>query len=375
MERYIEKNNQKLRYGYTTGSCAAAAAKAGVLALYDKKQAVVEIDTPKGWPLFIDVFHQKCKDGAHCYVIKDAGDDPDVTDGIRVHAIVRQNHNPDRQKKICIQGGVGIGIITKKGLSLDIGQAAINPVPLQMIQTEIEKVLPEQASVTVTIFVPQGIDTAKRTFNEKLGIRGGISIIGTTGVVEPMSEKALLDTFKVELSILRAEKNERLIFVFGNFGRDFLKDYSILESKMQKTSNFIGAMIEESARLGFKEILIVGHIGKMVKVAYNMQNTHSKYGDHRMESIYMDACKVGLSKNIAEPILECNTTDEAIEYLDSLNMNIRNAVCNAIVNRCQQVAKTWANNQLEVECIMFSRIYGQLSHTTKAMDLLKELRK
>jgi cobalt-precorrin-5B (C1)-methyltransferase len=197
MERYIEKNSKRLRYGYTTGSCAAAAAKAAVLALYEEKVSVIDIDTPKGWNITIDVFYEVCQKGTHSYVIKDAGDDPDVTHGIKIHAIARKSPG---EEPIRIQAGVGIGIVTKKGLSVEVGEPAINPVPLQMIRTEVNKVLPSQESVTISIFVPEGIEIAKRTFNKKLGILGGISILGTTGIVEPMSEKALLDTFNLNYS-------------------------------------------------------------------------------------------------------------------------------------------------------------------------------
>jgi cobalt-precorrin-5B (C1)-methyltransferase len=372
MERYIEKNNKKLRYGYTTGSCAAAAAKAAVQALYGKKVSVIDIDTPKGWNISIDVFHNKCPKGAHCYVIKDAGDDPDVTDGIKIHAFARKSQGTE---SIRIQAGIGIGIVTKKGLSIDVGEPAINPVPLQMIRKEVEKVLPSQESVTISIFVPEGLEIAKRTFNEKLGILGGISILGTTGIVEPMSEKALLDTFKIELSILRASGKKELIFVFGNFGRDYLKQYNIPEKNMQKTSNFIGPMVEEATRLGFNQVLLVGHIGKIVKVAYEMHNTHSQFGDHRMASIYQSALSVGISKESCKDLLECNTTDEAIEYLDSLSRDLRDRVCQSIVSRCKTAMETWAGHQIKVECIMFSKIHGELGHTEEAFEMLKELKK
>jgi cobalt-precorrin-5B (C1)-methyltransferase len=372
MERYIEKNNKKLRYGYTTGSCATAAAKAAVLALYGKKVSVIDIDTPKGWNITIDVFYEECQNGVHSYVIKDAGDDPDVTDGIKIHAIARRHQGAE---SIRIQAGVGIGIVTKKGLSIDVGEPAINPVPLQMIRSEVKKVLPNQESVTISIFVPEGLEIAKRTFNEKLGIFGGISILGTTGIVEPMSEEALLDTFKIELSILRASEIEKLIFVFGNFGRDFLRQYNVHERNMQKTSNFIGAMVEEALRLDYEQLLLVGHIGKIVKVAYGMYNTHSKYGDNRMVSIYQSALSVGISEEDSKGLLGCNTTDEAIEYLDDLSHDLRERVCQLIVNRCKKAMENWSHHQIQVECIMFSKIHGELGHTEKAFKMLKELKK
>ena len=273
MERYITKNGKKMRYGYTTGSCAAASSKAAVLSLFENE--IVEymtIDTPKGWVLDIEINHlEKTQDYVICSVVKDSGDDPDVTHGISICAKVEKSDTLG----VHIDGGIGVGRVTKKGLRVPIGKAAINPVPLEMIEYEVRKVLPKDKGVKITIFVPEGLEVSERTFNSKLGIIGGISILGTSGIVEPMSEDSFKESLKIEMNVKIEMNKDKLIFVFGNFGVDYLEEYcgksSIDEDNIQKTSNFVGYMIRAAAELGFKKILFVGHSGKMVKLAYGMQ--------------------------------------------------------------------------------------------------------
>jgi cobalt-precorrin-5B (C1)-methyltransferase len=369
VERYIEKEGKTLRYGYTTGSCAAAAAKAGVIALFTGKvQKKVHIDTPKGWILDIDVYGALQSEKEACfYVIKDGGDDPDVTHGIKIYASVRKSETPG----IVIDGGMGVGRVTKRGLRVEVGKAAINPVPLRMIETEVLKILPQGEGVSIIISVPEGIEVAKRTFNAKLGIIGGISILGTSGVVEPMSEDAFKESLKIEMSVLAAAGKERLVFTFGNFGRDYMKAYGIKDSIIQKTSNFVAYMLDAARELNIKEILYVGHMGKMVKLAAGMENTHSKYGDNRMESILFCGKDYIRRQEEEKAILACNTTDEAYEKL--IGMGIEQEVLDAMARRCQVMAEKMGGKSVKVECIIFSTIYGTLSKTSQADKWLKEL--
>lgn len=221
MERYVVKNGKKMRYGYTTGSCAAGAAKAGVKMLFAQREIrEIEIDTPKGWELTLDIHDIDINNEfVCCSIVKDSGDDPDITKGIKIYARAERT----KSKDIEITGGIGIGKVTKKGLAVPIGEYAINPVPMEMIREEVSRVLPKDRGVKVTIYCPEGVEIGKKTFNPKLGIVGGISIIGTTGIVEPMSEEAFKESLAIELSVLKEEKIKRVIFSPGNYGRDFVK--------------------------------------------------------------------------------------------------------------------------------------------------------
>ncbi|QUI21791.1 cobalamin biosynthesis protein CbiD [Vallitalea pronyensis] len=366
MERFIEKEGKKLRYGYTTGSCATAAAKAAAMMLmHDIKPQSVLIGTPKGWDLNIPVYPvEEGADYATCYVIKDAGDDPDVTHGMRIYATVKKTD----QEGIRIQGGVGIGTVTKKGLRISVGQSAINPTPLMTIDKEVRQVLPAGQGVDITIFAPEGEAIAKKTFNANLGIIGGISIIGTSGIVEPMSEDALMDTLKVELGIKKANHGNWLVYVFGNFGRDYAMAHKIEEKYIQKISNFVAFMMEEAYRQGFRKILFIGHVGKMVKVAAGSQNTHSKYGDGRMASIAACAAACHVNETVIQKIHGCNTTDEAVGLLKAHGK--AEEVFEHMAEKCQQVCQGMCHNKVQVACIIFSTIHGTLGRSADAEDML-----
>lgn len=369
VKQTIEKNGQQMRYGYTTGSCAAAAAKASALALFTGEAvAYMTIDTPKGWSLTIEVNHvERSEQSATCYVIKDAGDDPDVTHGIEIYVRAKRSSQPG----VHIEGGVGIGRVTKPGLRTPVGQAAINPVPLAMIHKEVMAVLPEGQGVQLTVYVPKGEEVAKRTFNSKLGIIGGISILGTTGIVEPMSEDAFSDSLVVELGVLALQSKGSMAFVFGNFGQDYLGE-DFPESRVQKTSNFVEIMMKAAGDLKIKQILYVGHIGKMTKVAAGMANTHSKYGDNRMTSLVTCGQDAGLNEEEKTKLLKANTTDEAVALL--MGFGKKDLVMSALAKGSQQVLEKMSDNRVKVECIVFSTIYGTLSKTDGAEQLLEELK-
>lgn len=362
--------NGMITYGYTTGSTAAAAGKIVTKTLFSgTKVESIDIDTPKGWPLIVKAnYTHVTKDKVECFTVKNHSDDPDVTKGIRIYASARKVSDPG----IFIKTGKGIGIVTKKGLSVPVGKPAINPVPMEMIITEIEKVLPEDAGVEVTFTIPEGVEIAKKTFNSNLGIIGGISILGTTGVVEPMSEDAFKESLKLEMSVeINNSSRDTLIFVFGNFGNDFLKKYHIPEAVIIKTSNFIGYMMEAAGDLGVKKVLLVGHAGKMVKVAKNMYNTHSKYGDNRMESIV--ASCYGISDSNKDKVLNCNTTDEAVSLLKDLKKDIQ--VFKDIGKRCKKNCEEWSKGKVKVETLIFTTEYGELSFSETGKNWLKEFYK
>ena len=373
MEEYIVKDGKKLRLGYTTGSCAAAAAKAATyMLLTGALKERISLTTPQGKTLDLDVLEiETRKDSVSCAIKKDGGDDPDITTGSLVFAEVKYSDEPG----IKILGGRGVGRVTKPGLDQPVGEAAINSVPRKMIRESVEemKELSDyEGGFIVTISVPGGEDLAKKTFNPKLGIEGGISIIGTTGIVEPMSEAALVETIKIELRQKRMEGDDYVLLVPGNYGVDFTRDELKLDVKrIIRTSNFIGDAIDTARELGFKGILLVGHIGKLVKLAGGVWNTHSKYGDARMEILSSFAEDCGAPKDIIDSVMECVTTDEALRILEEEGFK------EAVLNKWAEVVDALATEkagETEIGIITFSRVTGFLAKTRKADELLKIFR-
>lgn len=308
--------SRELRKGYTTGSCCAAAAGAGLLKLLaGKNTKTYRITGPTGAHILVPIKEEKILNEREVIsvVVKDGGDDPDITTGAEVVVRIKlvkdfseifgnntlhQNLKVNSatgyflNERVYLKAGEGIGLVTKPGLACKEGKAAINPVPRKMILkevlTQVERCCYE-GKVLVEIAIPKGMELAERTFNPKLGITGGISVLGTTGVVEPMSSEAILDTVKVELSVAKAmEKSDTVIITPGNYGMDFLKNNDFIEDfpeeNIIRASNFIGESMVLAAETGFEHLIVSGHLGKMIKVAGGMLNTHSKYGDNRIET-------------------------------------------------------------------------------------------
>lgn len=374
LDRYIEKGGKRLRYGYTTGSCAAAASKGAALMLLAQKDVdVIAIDTPKGWRLDLELFDRRfSKDDAVCSVIKDAGDDPDVTNGLRIFSKVAFKDEPG----IDYRGGIGVGQVTLPGLSVPVGEPAINPVPRRMIEKELGEVSREyhyDGGWVVEVSIPGGDEIAKRTFNPKLGIVGGLSIVGTSGIVEPMSEDALLASMKLELSMLKNRGYDDVLFVPGNYGKDFCEEtLKLSDERMFKTSNYVGLMLEEAERLSFNRILFVGHLGKLVKVAGGLFNTHSHVCDGRMEILAANAAWLGGSRELVDRIMKSPTTDEAAAAILDANIDgFFNHLAERAKMRCQE--KVYHNIQIEV--VIFSQKYGLLGKTEGADELMKVFRR
>jgi len=316
LEKYVSKGSKKLRCGFTTGTCAAAAsAGAARMLLSGKVIENITVITPSGNSVTVGLTDiKKENDYVSCAVQKDSGDDPDVTDKILVYSTVSYE-----KSGITVDGGEGVGRVTKKGLKQQIGEAAINPVPRKMIEEQLKTAASDYSydgGLKAVISVPMGIQIAKKTFNPRLGIEGGISILGTTGIVEPMSEQALIDTISVELDVRRAQNEEFIIVTPGNYGQDFLRDnLGIAVDKCVKCSNFIGDTIDMCIEKGFKSMLLVGHIGKLSKLGCTIYNTHSRYADGRMEAFALCAALCGAEREVLENILGCITTDAALEIL------------------------------------------------------------
>lgn len=372
-----------MRYGFTTGSCAAAAAKAAAyMLLTGREKKKICIETPKGIPYEAELEEiVRSPKEVSCGVRKDGGDDPDVTTGSLICARVRFGQRDGKAKKdagtaqIQIDGGEGIGRVTKPGLDQPVGNAAINHVPREMIEREVLEVCGMTdfgGKLQVEIYVPGGEKLAERTFNPRLGIEGGISILGTTGIVEPMSSQALLDTIRVELRMRRAQGDKVVLVSPGNYGLEFMRqNYGYDLDKSVKCSNFIGETIDMAAELGFEKMLLVGHIGKLVKVAGGIMNTHSREADCRMEILTAAALREGVGRNAACRILECATTEEALELLDGAGC--RSAVMERLMERILYYLGRRAEGKMQMECILFANACGLLAESSHARELLRTL--
>lgn len=380
------EQGRKLQSGFTTGTCAAAAAKAaaGVL-LSGEGVTSVSLVLPTGDRVRFPVtIHDSSSVTASCAVKKESGDDPDVTNGVLVYARVsRRTSQTDISDKPCygleeypflrLTGGEGIGIVTKKGLSCEPGFYAINPVPRKMIFQEVAEICLsyprlEGELFLIEVWIPDGVRLAEKTFNPQLGIQGGISILGTTGIVNPMSEQALIETIRLAIRVKAAEGKEVLAVAPGNYGEVFLKEaYGISMDYFIKCSNFIGdtfCMLREE-QIG--QVLLAGHIGKLIKVAGGILNTHSKYGDHRMEILGECALCAGLSREDTEKLFLMNTTEEAVDYLAYLGK--LDLVTDVILERIQRVIKE--HSGIAPEVIVFSNVRGMLGMTDGVTGIIK----
>lgn len=376
MEQYVYKNHKKLRYGYTTGSCAAAASKAAAAMLLSGKEiSYVELHTPKGIDLRLEVLDISREDNAvSCAIQKDGGDDPDVTNGILIYAKV--SREPADEAQIIIDGGIGVGRVTKPGLEQPVGAAAINKVPRQMIRENLEAVCEQyhyHGKLSVMISIPAGVELAAKTFNPRLGIVGGISVLGTSGIVEPMSEQALIDTIRVEMRQKLANGMEYLLVVPGNYGIDFLDQYGHglqLEDAV-KCSNFVGEALDAAVEFGAKGVLLVGHIGKFVKLAGGIMNTHSHNADARMELLTVHAALLGAPVELLRKMMECVTTDDALKYLKEADL--MEPVMERIMGKMEFYVNQRAQHQLELGVITFSNVFGILGQTKNVPDLVKKI--
>ncbi|WP_293555448.1 cobalt-precorrin-5B (C(1))-methyltransferase CbiD [Phascolarctobacterium sp.] len=374
MEEYQFSQGKNLRCGYTTGSCATAASKAAAaMLLTGERIDSVRIDTPKGIVLNLEPLEvMLTADFASCAIRKDSGDDPDDTNGVLVYAKVEKTAEPG----IMIEGGIGVGRVTKPGLACAVGGPAINPTPRKMITTEVGKVMTEAGytgGLKVTISIPAGVEIAKKTFNPRLGIIGGLSVLGTSGIVEPMSEKALVETMYVEIRAQQAAGNKNLLVFFGNYGEDFTRDEMKLDLEGHVTcSNFVGELLDYAVFCGFETLLLIGHSGKLVKVAQGVMNTHSKYADCRTELFALEAMFHGASVEVGKEIYSCLTTDEVTKVLK--RENIFEPVIEKVTDKIDFYMQHRVHGKIKTAALMFSNVYGILGKT-KYADELVELHK
>ena len=370
LELYIPVGRQKLRCGYTTGTCAAAAA-AGAAArlLTGETLPAVRIITPAGVAVEAELLQHAAGEGwAACAVRKDGGDDPDVTDGALIFTRVERTDTPG----IIIDGGEGVGRVTLPGLDQPVGAAAINSTPRRMIGEQMEAVMAKAGytgGLRAVISVPEGEALAKRTFNPRLGIVGGISILGTSGIVKPMSETALLDSLYLEMDQRRAAGTEDLLLTPGNYGESFAREVLGLNlDRWCMCSNYLGAAIDHAAGAGFRSVLVVGHLGKLIKAAAGCMNTHSKTADARRETLTAHAALAGADRALLRALFDSPTTDAGVELLKQAGL--LGPVMASIGEALDGQLKRRAGEGLTIEALFFSNQYGILGKTPGAERLL-----
>lgn len=355
---YVVKNGKELKKGYTTGSCATAASMASAQMLITGEDIIsVYIAFIGGGGISLAVEDVEItSEYASCVVVKDAGDDPDVTHNARIKSKVSFSKDGSKDR-VNVFGGKGVGIVTAPGLQCAVGEAAINPVPMQMIKQNVRNTLDRygcKKSVDVEISVENGEEIAKKTFNPRLGIVGGISILGTTGIVEPMSEKALIDTIKIMVDKQKTIDTENILIAPGNYGKTYCEEVlHISIDNAVKISNFIGEALDYIGYKGFKNVLLVGHIGKLVKLAGAIMNTHSSVADCRMEIIGVHLALAGGTKEQVSAVMQCVTTDTAIDIVENSGLGCK--VWQSIIDKIKFHLdyRTRQYEGLNVEVIMF----------------------
>jgi cobalt-precorrin-5B (C1)-methyltransferase len=376
-EMYIETGGKRLRCGYTTGSCSAGAAKAATMILFKEVETLseIEIASPKGINIEMPIEKiVKNDDYVECTILKYSGDDPDATSGIEIKATVKritnQNiiYNEQEIKRkvnefgnfteefnefedvemVVLKGGIGVGTVTKEGLFVAKGEPAINPVPRKMIKEEVMKVLPIGERVEVTISVPQGIEIAKKTFNQRLGIENGISILGTTGIVYPMSEDSLKASIKLEIT-QKALNNEKLVLTFGSLGDNYCKELGFKEEEIVICSNYIGFALETCVSCKVKSIVMAGHIGKMSKIAYGCFNTHSRVNGVRLEVFGLELALLGYDISLIEKVLKEKTCEGAVKMLGEGYSKLYENMGNKIIQKISE----YVYGELQVDAVMY----------------------
>ncbi|WP_294153670.1 cobalt-precorrin-5B (C(1))-methyltransferase CbiD [uncultured Clostridium sp.] len=363
-EMYVDSDGKKLRCGYTTGSCSAGAAKAASMILFGKADTLneIEITSPKGIKINMPINSViKAEDYVECSIIKFSGDDPDITNGIEINARVRRvGKNEDiihtladyddieNGEMIYLKGGRGIGTVTKDGLFVPKGEPAINPVPRKMIREAVLSVLPDGERVEVVISIPQGEETAKKTFNPRLGIEGGISVLGTTGIVYPMSEDALKASIKLEIN-QRSLNRDKLVLTFGNLGEKYCKRLGYSDDEIVICSNYVGFALECCSSCGIKSIVLVGHIGKMSKIAYGCFNTHSRVNGVRLEVFALELALLGYDLSLVNEILEQKTCEGAVRFLGEGYEKLYENIGHKIIDKMKQ----YVYGEMDIEAVMY----------------------
>lgn len=379
-------NQKTLRCGVTTGTCAAAAAGAAMKKLLEGIEIpYMEVNTPKGVTVQIPVIYGEST-GEYCevFVKKDSGDDPDVTNGTRIGIRaerlaeafpsdrLERAFRDEKYQGLYLDGGTGVGRVTKSGLEQSVGQAAINRVPREMIFSQAEAVRKQAESreaFLLTVLVPDGEALAKKTFNPMLGIEGGISILGTSGILEPMSEKAIVDTIETQIRQMQRNGERNLLVTPGNYGQGYVTEklgFSLENSV--KSSNYIGETIDLAVSYGMERLLLVGNIGKLAKLGAGIMNTHSRMADGRAEILGFHLMLCGGSREQLAELSACITTEEMLKKLES--WQLREAVMESLCQKIGEHVKRRAGETLQTGVMIFSENYGFLGQTAGTEEVL-----
>ncbi len=365
---YILQNGKRLRCGYTTGTCATAATRASLRALLSGKITDHEtISVPKGVTIDVPIKSVIADSGtASSIVTKDGGDDIDATHGMEIISTVTLTDSG-----IIIDGGEGVGRVTKKGLDQPPGNAAINSTPRKMITESVQALFDEfgyDGGVKVIISAPEGEKVALKTFNPNLGIVGGISVLGTSGIVEPMSEKAIIATIHKDMDVRFAEGDRTLVVVPGNYGEKHSESIPEVDPETTvKCSNFIGDMLDHAVDIG-ADVILIGNIGKLVKLAGGIMNTHSRNADSRMEILSAYTALAGGSLELVKDIMKCVSTDDALEQIDKEGLIPK--VSELLMERIDFHMHHRTASKIRTAAIMFSTEFGLLGKTKDADELL-----
>lgn len=385
---YRTVDQRQLRLGITTGTCAAAAAQASAAHLLTGiRQTEIPVHTPGGITAYVPVRCVEAEERKCEYlVVKDSGDDPDVTDGVEVYVSVEkleEGRRPETKAfrgaqypKLWLEGGQGVGRVTRAGLEQAVGCAAINKVPRAMIFQAVGGIAEHAAyegELLITVRIPAGEALAKKTFNPMLGIEGGISVLGTSGILEPMSEKAIIDTIEAQIRQFAAQGEKRLLVTPGNYGQSYVSEYLGLDlEKSVKCSNYVGDTLDLAAVYGMEELLLIGNIGKLIKLAAGIMNTHSKVADGRGEIMALHTVLQGGTREMAKVLLDCVTTEEMLGYLEK--WGLREAVTAGICEKIQCHVARRAGERLRVGVMLFSEKYGLLGQTADCGRILEGFR-
>ncbi|MFC6346100.1 cobalt-precorrin-5B (C(1))-methyltransferase CbiD [Vagococcus carniphilus] len=372
MEEFVYVNGKKMRKGYTTGSCATAASVAATHLLLNEEECeevVVLSPVDKEIRIPIESIERVDDKTAIASVRKNGGDDADATHGMLIYSKVTLRDDTE----VTIEGGEGIGRVTQEGLLVPIGKPAINPKPRKMIGDNIRKMLGESRGADILIFAPEGYEIAKQTMNRNLGIIGGISILGTTGIVTPMSEDSWKAAISIELEMKKKQGFEKIVLSPGNYGEDFAVNKMMIdETKIVSMSNFVGYVLKEVQRIGFEEVLMIGHLGKLIKVSAGIFSTHSKDADARAEILVANLALMGMPIPDLERVSKCLTTEAAGDIISETGYEgVYQIIADKIKFRSEKLLK-YRDPKVKVDVVLFSSKTGLLSSTKPIKELMEE---
>ncbi|MGM0901752.1 MAG: cobalt-precorrin-5B (C(1))-methyltransferase [Bacillota bacterium] len=365
-----KKDPSQMRHGYTTGSCATAMTKAALQALIVGKvpdEVTIYLPVVSQYATFKVSAFEVSDEWVMCETIKDAGDDPDATHQARIRSTVRYS----KENGIHLDGGVGVGRVTKAGLPVPVGEAAINPVPRKMIYGVVQEALEKfhlDCGIEVVISVPEGEEIAKKTLNGRLGIIGGISILGTRGTVIPFSSSAYMASIAQAINVAKEAGCEHLVITTGGRSEKYaMRQYPHLpEEAFIEMGDFVGFTLKNLARKKIPRVSLVGMMGKFSKVAQGVMMVHSKSAPVSFEFLAGIANKVGVDEETQREILQANTASQVAEFLQG-----NEAFFTALCKNCCYYALNHLNTDMKVSTTLYT-LNGDFLGKAENIDKLDE---